>query len=40
MNEFRPGGIKDGMLQAMDTAKRHAQQKDLRALAANIRADA
>ncbi|WP_331722489.1 hypothetical protein [Streptomyces anulatus] len=40
LNEFRPGGINDGMLQAMDTAKRHALQKDLRALAANIRADA
>ncbi|MEV5687557.1 hypothetical protein AB0L68_30870 [Streptomyces sp. NPDC052164] len=39
-NEFRPGGINDEMLRAMDTAKRHALQKDLRALAANIRADA
>ncbi|MFD6478992.1 hypothetical protein ACFWEH_36385 [Streptomyces anulatus] len=40
MNEIRRGGINDEMLQAMDTAKRHALQKDLRALAANIRADA
>ncbi|MEU2578851.1 hypothetical protein ACIP3B_36425, partial [Streptomyces anulatus] len=36
MNEIRPGGINDEMLQAMDTAKRHALQKDLRALAATI----
>ncbi|MEV2262989.1 hypothetical protein AB0J13_30515 [Streptomyces anulatus] len=40
MNEIRPSGINDEMLQAMDTAKRHALQKDLRALAADIRADA
>lgn len=40
MSAMRPGDITDEMIQAMDTAKRHALQKDLRALAANIRADA
>ncbi|MFD9058246.1 hypothetical protein ACFWCM_23450 [Streptomyces albidoflavus] len=40
MSELRPGDITDDMIQAMDAAKRHGLQKDLRALAANIRADA
>lgn len=40
MSALRPGDITDEMIQAMDTAKRQALQKDLRALAANIRADA
>ncbi|MEW2728897.1 hypothetical protein [Streptomyces albidoflavus] len=40
MSELRPGNITDDLIQAMDVAKRHGLQKDLRALAANIRADA
>ncbi|MGW6206287.1 hypothetical protein ACWF9B_21925 [Streptomyces sp. NPDC055089] len=40
MSELRPGDITDEMIQAMDTAKRQALQKDLRALVANIRVDA
>ncbi|MFI7236046.1 hypothetical protein [Streptomyces cyaneofuscatus] len=40
MNARRPGDITDEMIQALDTAKRQALQKDLRALAASIRADA
>ncbi|MFD4756412.1 hypothetical protein [Streptomyces sp. NPDC058426] len=40
MNALRPGDITDEMIQAMDTAKRQGLQKDLRALAANIRAEA
>ncbi|MEU3464653.1 hypothetical protein ABZ721_32470 [Streptomyces sp. NPDC006733] len=40
MSPLRPGDITDDMVQAMDTAKRQGLQKDLRALAANIRADA
>ncbi|MGO4634932.1 hypothetical protein AB4225_28995 [Streptomyces sp. 2RAF24] len=40
MSTLRPGDIPDEMIQAMDTAKRLGLQKDLRALAANIRADA
>ncbi|MFE2991505.1 transposase family protein [Streptomyces sp. NPDC059262] len=35
-----PGVLRDQMIQAMDTAKRQGLQMDLRALAANIRADA
>ncbi|MCC8452750.1 hypothetical protein [Streptomyces rochei] len=40
MSALRPGVITDEMIQAMDAAKRQGLQKDLRALAANIRADA
>jgi len=40
MSALRPGGVADEMIQAMNTAKWHGLQKDLRALAANIRADA
>ncbi|WP_157877370.1 hypothetical protein [Streptomyces odonnellii] len=40
MSELRPGDITDEMRQAMDTAQRQGLQKDLRTLAANIRADA
>ncbi|MFF8447651.1 hypothetical protein ACF06Q_08120 [Streptomyces leeuwenhoekii] len=40
MSALRPGDITDERLQAMDTAKRQELQKDLRVLAANIRADA
>ncbi|MGF1344499.1 hypothetical protein ACQSMD_31045 [Streptomyces flavovirens] len=40
MSALRPGVITDEMIQAMDTAKLQALQKDLRALAASIRADA
>ncbi|MEW5542720.1 hypothetical protein AB1339_34370 [Streptomyces cyaneofuscatus] len=40
MSALRPGDITDEMIQALNTAKRQALQKDLRALAANIRADA
>lgn len=40
MSALRPGDITDEMIQAMETAKRHGLQKDLRVLAANIRADA
>ncbi|MFF9569979.1 hypothetical protein [Streptomyces sp. NPDC014685] len=40
MSALRPGDITDDMIQAMDTAKRQGLQKDLRTLAANIRADA
>ncbi|MFD9601818.1 hypothetical protein [Streptomyces sp. NPDC059970] len=40
MSALRPGDITDEMIQAMDTAKRQGLQKDLRALAANVRADA
>ncbi|MEU5090612.1 hypothetical protein [Streptomyces sp. NPDC021356] len=40
MSALRPGDITDEMIQAMDTAKRQCLQKDLRALAADIRADA
>jgi hypothetical protein len=40
MSELRPGEITDEMRQAMDTARRQGLQKDLRTLAANIRADA
>ncbi|MFF1593076.1 hypothetical protein ACFVY0_33900 [Streptomyces sp. NPDC058286] len=40
MSALRPGDITDEMIQAMDAAKRQALQTDLRALAANIRADA
>ncbi|WP_331763990.1 hypothetical protein [Streptomyces cyaneofuscatus] len=40
MSALRPGDITDEMIQALDTAKRQALQKDLRALAANIRTDA
>ncbi|MFE6527505.1 hypothetical protein ACFVMA_01015 [Streptomyces rochei] len=40
MSSLRPGDITDEMVQAMDTAKRQGLQKDPRALAANIRADA
>ncbi|MFF1715932.1 hypothetical protein [Streptomyces sp. NPDC058268] len=38
MSALRPGDITDEMIQAMDTAKRQGLQKDLRTLAANIRA--
>ncbi|MER7692604.1 hypothetical protein [Streptomyces sp. NPDC097610] len=40
MSELRPGDITDEMRQAMDTARRQGLQKDLRTLAASIRADA
>ncbi|GAA2986650.1 MULTISPECIES: hypothetical protein [Streptomyces] len=40
MSALRPGDITAEMIQAMDAAKRQGPQKDLRALAANIRADA
>uniref|UniRef100_UPI002F90DF53 hypothetical protein n=2 Tax=Streptomyces anthocyanicus TaxID=68174 RepID=UPI002F90DF53 len=40
MSALRPGDITDEVIQAMDTAKRQGLQKDLRTLAANIRADA
>ncbi|MFG2409751.1 hypothetical protein ACGFR8_36570 [Streptomyces brevispora] len=40
MSALRPGDITDEMIQAMDMAKRQGLQKDLRALAAYIRADA
>ncbi|WP_327669461.1 MULTISPECIES: hypothetical protein [unclassified Streptomyces] len=40
MSALRPGDITDEMIQAMDAAKRHGLQKDLRALAVTIRADA
>lgn len=40
MSALRPGDITEEMIQALDTAKRQALQKDLRALAANIRTDA
>lgn len=40
MSALRPGDITNEMIQAMDAAKRQGLQKDLRALAANIRADA
>lgn len=40
MSALRPSDITDEMIQAMDTAKRQALQKGLRALAANICADA
>mgnify|MGYP006949399558 CR=1 FL=1 len=40
MSALRPGDITDEMIQAMDAAKRQGPQKDLRALAANIRAAA
>lgn len=40
MSALRPGDIPDEMIQAVETAKRQGLQKDLRALAANIRADA
>ncbi|WP_236246979.1 hypothetical protein [Streptomyces sp. CC210A] len=40
MSALRPGDIPNDMIQAMDRAKRQGLQKDLRALAANIRADA
>lgn len=37
---LRPDDITDEMIQALDTAKRQALQKDLRALTASIRTDA
>ncbi|WP_431777032.1 hypothetical protein [Streptomyces cucumeris] len=40
MSALRPGDITDEMIQAMATAKRQGLQKDLRTLAAHIRADA
>ncbi|GGU10822.1 hypothetical protein [Streptomyces lateritius] len=40
MSALRPGDITDEMIQAMDTVKQQGLQKDLRVLAANIRADA
>ncbi|MEU3550643.1 hypothetical protein [Streptomyces longwoodensis] len=40
MSALRPGDITDEMIQAMHTARRQGLQKDLRTLAANIRADA
>lgn len=40
MSALRPDGITDEIIQAMDMAKRQGLQKGLRALAANIRADA
>ncbi|WP_328786097.1 hypothetical protein OHT68_49075 (plasmid) [Streptomyces canus] len=40
MSALRPGDITDEMIQAMDTFKRQGLQKDLHALATNIRADA
>ncbi len=40
MSALRPGDITDEMIQAMDAAKLQELQKDLRALAANIRTDA
>ncbi|KIZ15662.1 hypothetical protein [Streptomyces natalensis] len=40
MSEKYPVEITDEMRQAMDAARRHGLQKDLRTLAANIRADA
>ncbi|WP_411573415.1 hypothetical protein [Streptomyces fradiae] len=40
VSELRPGDITDDMIQAMNAAKRQGLQKDLRALVANIRADA
>ncbi|MGW7086594.1 hypothetical protein ACWGH2_24270 [Streptomyces sp. NPDC054871] len=40
MNDKHPIEITDELRQAMDTAKRRGLQKDLRALIANIRADA
>ncbi|CAL9329649.1 hypothetical protein C1708_32670 [Streptomyces sp. DH-12] len=39
MSVLRPGDITDEMIQAMDTARRQGLQKDLRTLAASIRAD-
>ncbi|MEV2255728.1 hypothetical protein AB0I94_35125 [Streptomyces sp. NPDC050147] len=40
MSALRPGDITDEMIRAVDTARRQGLHKDLRALAANIRADA
>lgn len=40
MRELRPGDITDEMIQAMDTADGRPCRKDLRDLAANIRAAA
>ncbi|MCP8706261.1 hypothetical protein [Streptomyces sp. AC04842] len=40
MSVLRPGDITDEMIQGMDTARRQGLQKDLRTLAASIRADA
>ncbi|MEU0403299.1 hypothetical protein ABZ318_24315 [Streptomyces sp. NPDC006197] len=40
MSVLRTGDITDDMIQAMETAKRQGLQKDLRALAAHIRANA
>lgn len=40
MSALRPGDITDEMIQAMDAARRQGLQKDLRTLAASIRADA
>lgn len=40
VSELRPGDITDEMRQAVDTARRQRLQKDLRTLAAAIRADA
>ncbi|MFE9347997.1 hypothetical protein [Streptomyces olivaceus] len=40
MSALRPSDITDEMIQAMDAAKRQGLKKDMRALAANIRADA
>ncbi|WP_331724756.1 hypothetical protein [Streptomyces canus] len=40
MSALRPGDITDEMIQAIDTVRQQGLQKDLRALAANIGADA
>ncbi|WP_428935898.1 hypothetical protein [Streptomyces sp. ACT015] len=40
MSALRPGDITDEVIQAMETVKRQTLQKDLPALAPNIRADA
>ncbi|MFF4392823.1 MULTISPECIES: hypothetical protein [unclassified Streptomyces] len=40
MSVLRPGDITDAMIQAVNEAKRQGLQKDLRAVAARIRASA
>ncbi|MFF9794856.1 hypothetical protein [Streptomyces bacillaris] len=40
MSGLRPGDITDEMIQGMHTTRRQGLQEDLRALAANIRANA
>jgi hypothetical protein len=39
MSKLRPGDIPDSMRKAVDTAQRQGLQKDLRTLAASVRAD-